>query len=181
MATYEFECELEILMIWIKLEEAWPWKWRANDGDSLGTYLSIRVQVRPDGPNVYPRRIRIVEEKPSFKIQVDMRQDMPDSILTNEQLNKIVLEKLLPAIGSAQHQGSGIDRLSRTSLCHQPLNLPQSKGSRATRSGALDHVLSASVRKDYVWSFREACARSRGHGSGEKQMKRVRHVKDSGV
>jgi hypothetical protein len=29
-----------------------------------------------------------------------MRQDMPDSILTNEQLNKIVLEKLLPAIGA---------------------------------------------------------------------------------
>jgi hypothetical protein len=45
VATYEFECELEILMIWIKLEEAWPWKWRANDGDSLGTYLSTRVQL----------------------------------------------------------------------------------------------------------------------------------------
>jgi hypothetical protein len=98
VATYEFECDDDIFGIKASLNRAGPWEWRANDGDFLGTYLSTHVRVSPESGEKRWTRLRIAEEGSSFKIQVDFCRDLPDNILTYEQINEIALKKLLPTI-----------------------------------------------------------------------------------
>ncbi len=112
--AYEFECDLGIELIKSTFDEADFGYWEARRTEPLGLYLEGLIPFRLAESagrkskkhtiqGVWLREydfVRIIGDRPSYRIEVGRRQRESDPIPSCDQLHERVQNTLLPAIGA---------------------------------------------------------------------------------
>jgi hypothetical protein len=112
--AYQFECDFGIELVKHTLDEADFGYWEARRTQPLGLHLEGLIPFRlaePAGqtskkrtaPIVWSQEhdfVRIIGERPSYRIEVGRRQHESDPIPRCDQLHETVQNTLLPAIGA---------------------------------------------------------------------------------
>ena len=88
-APFAFDHTVSFVELYDKLVELGPWTWRGTESDTYGDYLS----TNPD------RRswIKIFDRRDHWVVQLGA---LEGSSVTREQLERDLLDRILPAVGA---------------------------------------------------------------------------------
>jgi hypothetical protein len=93
--AYAFKSDLSLPEVLARLNELGPWQWVERDSDRWGEYIAANAV---DAPHKGVAKILI--DAGRYVINVALRSDAADPESAFADVRRVVLEKLLPAVGA---------------------------------------------------------------------------------
>jgi hypothetical protein len=94
--AYAFKSDLSIPDMLKRLNEVGPWQWIDRDSDRYGEYIAARAVEAP-----HHGTAKILFDDDRYVINVALRSEEPDPQPAFDGVRKLVLDKVLPALGAS--------------------------------------------------------------------------------